>query len=82
MKVDKTERGFQRIDFAEYHDLTCSLQQASAVLEDTAEAWCSPGSSGVWLGVNGHRMLLTRGLAGQIAKHLMAWAETGSLETP
>jgi hypothetical protein len=40
MKIEKTERGFQRIDFKDIYGVECSLQESS--LADRAAVWFGP----------------------------------------
>lgn len=80
MEVKKTQNGFELIDFTDFMDTPCSLQQSYAVMVDTDDAWNRPGSSGVLLGVNGNRMELTVAHVEELIKHLSEWVKTGSFE--
>ena len=46
MKIGKTNRGFELIDFKDHYANGCSLQQSSLALLR------QPGASAIWLGVN------------------------------
>ena len=78
MKV--TRRGFGIIEFEDRNEQDCSLQQSSAICDDRKESWNNPGSSGIWLGVDGYRMHLNRTMVEKIVEHLIAWLQTGSFE--
>jgi hypothetical protein len=49
VKVTKTGRGFEIVEFEDHNGQACSLQQSSAIGWFASDA---PGSSFVWLGVN------------------------------
>ena len=63
----KTERGFERIDFVDFYDVPCSLQQSSLATEDA-----------VWLGQGSYRMHLNREQVVELIAVLQRWVDTGS----
>jgi hypothetical protein len=50
--VERGGRGFEYIEFDDAYNFKCSLQQSSAIADDTATAMQQPGSSAIWLGVD------------------------------
>lgn len=85
MKVKKTARGFEIIEFTDKYGEKCSLQQSSIVGSE------QPGATAIWLGCdeNGKthlgeqlspRMHLDRKQVKEIVKHLKAWLKTGSFK--
>lgn len=75
MKVEHTERGFERIDFADANGENCSLQESSVATKPL-----------LWLGVNdttllARRMHLNREQVEELVLHLQAWLATGSFDT-
>jgi len=78
MKIEKTERGFELINFQDHNDASCSLQQSSAV-GDYGDAFERPGSSFVWLGAP-IRMHLSREQVAELVQHLQQWLVTGSFQ--
>lgn len=72
-EIGHTDRGFERIEFYDRNDQLCSLQQSSAAIEDGP-----PGSSALWLGIDGERMHLDREQVAALVAHLSAWLQTGS----
>ncbi len=75
MIVTKTDRGFERIDFGDWNDKPCSLQQSSAILDHYPDAFDRPGSSAVWLGRDDGRAHLSREQVAELVRHLTAWLE-------
>jgi hypothetical protein len=74
-RIEKTNRGFEFIDFEDYYGKPCRLQQSSMALTKI------PGTGAVWLGVNVERsdsMHLTQKQVRTLISHLNAWLETGS----
>jgi hypothetical protein len=73
-EVKKNERGFERIEFTDFYGKACSLQQSSLAVTEP------PGTSAVWLGVDGveSRMHLNYGEVRALVEHLTAWLEDGS----
>lgn len=77
--VERTERGFQIINFKDAYDEPCSLQMSSAAIYE------KPGTSFVWLGCDsetvhektgqkcGARMHLDRKQVEALIVHLSAW---------
>lgn len=86
MKVKKTARNFEIIEFKDYYGCDCSLQQSSLAKYE------QPGSSAVWLGcdknarhsVTGEemspRMHLDRKLVRQLVTRLQHWLKNGSFK--
>lgn len=76
MKVTKTPRGFELIQFADSNGDACSLQQSSATDFERG-----PGQDYLWLGRDSARMHLDRDAVKELLPHLKRWANTGSLRT-
>jgi len=76
MKIEKTERGFERIDFKDSHGREASIQQSSLIYDDSLGA---PGSSAIWIGGAG-RIHLNREQVADLVGHLQAWLATGSFK--
>ena len=81
---DKTERGFQYIDFWDHNGVSCSIQQSSLAEYEP------PGTSALWLGIDriptGGRhdkipaqMHLDREAVEFLSKVFARWLETGKL---
>lgn len=45
-KIEKTERGFEFIEFDDYYGAACSLQQSSIAIREIS------GASAIWLGLD------------------------------
>lgn len=73
-EVQKTQRGFEIIDFADLYGRSCSLQQSSAALNDI------PGSGAIWLGVDPHRMHLDQDMVCALIARLSKWLAEGSFQ--
>ena len=71
-QIRQTSRGFEIVDFVDRYGEVCSLQQSS--LAENSE----PGTSAIWLGVNDHRMHLTRDQVSELIAMLQSWINTGS----
>lgn len=78
MKVQRTPRGFEIVEFVDICEKECSIQQSSIVLETGSNP--KPGTSALWLGTNDNRMHLDKSLAQQIASLLTLWHDTGTLD--
>jgi len=74
MKINKSGRGFEFIDFVDRYGTKCSLQQSS--LADYEK----PGYSAIWLGDNESRMHIDRKQLEELLPHLQAWLDNGSFE--
>jgi hypothetical protein len=74
MKIRKTERGFQIIEFMDENAQSCTIQQSSLALYE------KPGTSALWIGAHPNRMHLTDKQLKKIMPHLQAWLDTGSLK--
>lgn len=86
MKVKKTARNFEIIEFKDIYDCDCSLQQSSLA------KYQKPGSSAVWLGCMKNavhpgtgeqmspRMHLDRKLVRQLVTRLQHWLKNGSFK--
>lgn len=73
MKINKTDRGFERIDFVDGDGADCSLQQSSKAIYST------PGTGAIWFGVGEHRMHITyEQMKKEIMPHLSNWVKSGS----
>jgi hypothetical protein len=73
MRIERTERGFEVINFVDRYGADCSLQQSSAMID-----FETPGASAIWFGTSADRMHLDFALLRQLLPHLQAWTETGS----
>ena len=71
MRLKKTERGFFWGEFRDYYDNSCSIQESSIVYPPC-----------VWLGVDQHRMHLTRKMARELIRRLQVFVDTGRLKPP
>lgn len=80
MKVENTERGFGIIRFIDANGQNCSIQQSSAI-GDIPDALSNPGSSFLWIGVDGARIHASKDQVREIVACLQSWIETGSLGT-
>lgn len=74
MKIERTTRGFEIIEFLDYYGDEVELQQSSLALTE------QPGWGAIWLGQPGHRMHLEYQQVRELIKHLQAWIDTGSFE--
>ena len=79
MKVKRTDRGFELVDFMDTNLAPCSVQQSSVVL-NYPDSLQNPGSSALWLGRDADRMHMDREQVAELVAHLQAWLKTGSLE--
>jgi hypothetical protein len=68
MNIEKTERGFDIIEFLDRYGNGCSLQKSSLATEDC-----------IWLGVNESRMHLTQGQVKALLPYLQRFVDTGEL---
>ncbi len=73
-KVEKTERGFEVIEFEDCYSEKCTLQQSSLAEFEP------PGTSAIWLGVNGlgNRMHLNLEQVKELVEVLNRWIANGS----
>lgn len=79
-KHKRTERGFELVEFTDVNGRDCSLQQSSAI-GNHDDAVKKPGSSFVWLGINGEkRMHLNQEQVKGLVERLQQWLATGGLE--
>lgn len=81
MKVERTERGFERIEVLEYANAPTKMvrlvqQSSAALVELYYDALDRPGTSALWIGDN-H---LNREQVRELIGHLQSWLDTGSLE--
>lgn len=74
-KVDRTQRGFEIVEFEDMYNQRCSLQQSSIALYD------QPGSGAIWLGRDGERMHLKDTQVKELVEMLQRWLDTGSFES-
>jgi hypothetical protein len=79
MKIEKTNGGFERIEFGDVLGSLCSLQQSSRV--GGPSDWTGrPGGSYLWLGLQQHGMHLSRAQVAELVQHLQQWLATGSFQ--
>ncbi len=78
-EVQKTERGFEIIEFSDYNNEECSLQ-VSSIIFSVKNGVSGPVVDCVWLGRNEARMHLTSKQAVELAKRLLIWAEHGTFK--
>ena len=78
MRMKRTERGFDLIEFADYYESQCSLQESSLATDDA-----------IWLGVDRDfqgqhctRMHLLRRQVKRLLPHLIQFVETGTIRLP
>jgi hypothetical protein len=79
-EVHRSNRGFQYVEFIDRSGRTCGLQQSSAI-GDYDDAMERPGSSFIWLGIEGPglgRMHLNRMDVAALIETLGRWLDTGS----
>ena len=69
MKIDLTTRGFIIVEFKDFYNFDCSIQESSLATEDC-----------IWLGVNEKRMHLNREMVQALLPLLFKFVETGGLE--
>jgi hypothetical protein len=87
-EVEKTERGFEIVNFVDIYNNRCSLQQSSVIREAdendnfAPDPFENPGSSAVWLGITDQpsRMHLNRRQVQGLIQHLAAWLTRGTFE--
>lgn len=72
--VQRTDRGYPLVRFADRDDRPCSIQASELAL------YARPGTSALWLGTDLERMHLDRAQVEALVAHLSAWLRTGSLE--
>lgn len=77
MKIKRTERGFEIINFHDAFGDECSLQQSSAI-GDTDHGLEFPGSSYIWFGKKSNRMHLSEKQIKELIPLLENWVKTGS----
>ena len=73
-RLERTQRGFQFLEFKDRYDLPCTLQQSS--LAD----YEPPGTSAVWLGSGADRMHLDRQRVAWLVEQLQHWLTTGEFK--
>lgn len=77
MKIDKTDKGFEIIEYPNYlgsGEYTRLAQQSSAI-GDYDDSLCKPGSSFLWIGKHHH---LNREEIKDLIEHLQYWLCGGS----
>lgn len=92
MKIEKTERGFERIDFIDRYGKECSLQESSLAAEHAIWLGCNdaepklliPGQG--WTEIDmpegyvaNTRMHLTQEQVKELLPHLIKFANTGEI---
>ena len=82
MRIERPGRGFEVIYFPVYADprgrLSRLVGQSSAI-DNTHRGFDNPGSSFLWVGSEHH---LSREEAEELARRILQWVNTGSLEFP
>jgi hypothetical protein len=68
MNIEKTEHGFDIIEFLDRYNNRCSLQKSSLATEDC-----------IWLGVNESRMHLTQDQVKALLPYLQRFVDTGEI---
>lgn len=92
MVIDKTERGFARIDFEDLYGIACSLQKSSLATADAIWLGCNDADPKVLIAgagwqpirmpdeyVANTRMHLSREQVIELLPHLQKFAETGEI---
>jgi hypothetical protein len=81
MEIQKTARSFEYAKFVDVSGHQCSIQQSSAIDMDQPERINMPGSSYLWLGVDGEnkRMHLNRSMAMDLLLLIARWLMIGRL---
>jgi hypothetical protein len=77
-KVKRTDRGYDLIEFGDYNDVPCQVQQSSAVGFDGKEMRL-PGTSFLWVGRETGRMHLSREHVSELVEVMQRWLYTGKL---
>lgn len=77
-KVNRTDRGFDLIEFQDYSDVRCQVQQSSAVGVDGKEMRL-PDTSFLWVGRETGRMHLSREHVMELIEVMQRWLGTGKL---
>jgi len=72
MKIEKTERGFEVIEFKDIYGSECSLQQSSIATYE------EPGTGAIWFGKGNERMHIDLKLLKELLPYLKRWAKSGS----
>lgn len=70
MLINRTDRGLELVEFRDFYNHECSLQQSSLA---TTQA--------LWLGKGDQRMHLSVDQVKSLIDHLKAWVDTGSFAT-
>lgn len=92
MKVSKTNRGFDIVNFTDHYGVECSLQQSSLATEEAVWLGCNDADPKImvhglgWYPIqlpNGYtantRMHLTRDQVAELLPHLNKFVETGEI---
>jgi hypothetical protein len=74
MKIEKTNRGFEIINFTDHYKVPCSLQQSSLAEYEP------PGTSAIWFGVDERRMHLSLKQVKELIPILTNWVNSGSFK--
>jgi len=74
MKIEKTERGFEVVEFKDIYGSECSLQQSSIITFN----YRKPGAGAIWFGVDNNRMHIDLSLLKELLPYLQRWVENGS----
>lgn len=92
-KVGTTARGFELVEFTDFYDVKCSLQQSSLATEDAIWLGCDEANPRVLVPGEGWtkidlpentvcdtRMHLNREQVERLVESLSLWLDTGSFE--
>lgn len=74
MKIERTERGFEIINFKDHYGVSCSIQQSSLAEYEP------PGTSAIWFGVSENRMHLSLKQVKELIPILTNWVNNGSFK--
>ena len=74
MKIEKTERGFELIEFKDIYGSECSLQQSSLAIYE------KPGTGAIWFGREDNRMHIDFELMKKLLPYLENWVKGGSFD--
>lgn len=73
-EIIRTDRGFQLIRFRDHNGSNSTLQQSSLAIYE------QPGTSAVWLGIEGERMHLNLEQVKDLIEALQNWVDEGTFD--